>query len=67
MNDQPIAIDNPAVLARITALMQQREQIDLALTHTVRTAADFMDVPEGYQFDPQSGTFVPPAPTPAAE
>ena len=63
---QPIPIENKAVLERIAEMVRQREQLELLLTHTVRTAADLLEVPEGYQFDPRTCTFFPQEPAPAS-
>ena len=58
-NASPIPVNNEAVSTRIRQMVEQRAQIDLLLNHTVRTVADLLGVPDTYQFDPQSGSFVP--------
>jgi hypothetical protein len=55
----PIVVTKPAVLGRIADLLRQREQLDLVLNVTIRTMADMYDVPEGWQYDPSAGAFIP--------
>ena len=58
-NASPIPVNNEAVSTRIRQMVEQRAQIELLLNHTVRTVADMLGVPDTYQFDPQTGSFVP--------
>ena len=63
----PIAIEAPALVARMQAMLDERGKIDLILTHTIRTAADVLGIPEGYQFDPETLAFMPPVQDPGQE
>jgi hypothetical protein len=58
---QPIPVTSEGALARLTDLAKQQEQLQLVLAVTLRTLADVYEVPDGWQFDPAAGAFVPPS------
>ena len=60
-NIQPIPVTSEGAKARLMDLGKQQEQLQLVMAVTLRTLADVYEVPEGWQFDPAAGAFVPPA------
>jgi hypothetical protein len=58
---QPIPVTSEGALKRMADIAKQLEQLQLIQGVTLRTLADVYEVPEGWQFDPASGAFMPPA------
>lgn len=65
---RPIEISERAA-ARVRELVEQSERLQSALRATIEALGAQLDVPQGWRFDTQTMTFVPPTeqPSPADE
>ena len=63
--NEPIAI-SPRAAENVRALVEQAQRLQDTLRATVEALGAQLDVPQGWRFDTQSLTFVPPVSQPEA-